>query len=169
MSGNPKDEPMHYGEVFHAWSFSMAAKGMISCYQTFHNHAGDPDLKKQIEDMIKQAKEEEQDFDKLLLANDIAPSPSPPDKPKANLADIPVGARFSDMEIAAALAMDNSVGLTACSAAMGASIREDVGALFAKCHAAKTAQGLKILRMNKEKGWLVPPPLQMKRPEPANA
>ena len=39
---------------------------------------------------------------------------------------------------------------------MGMSIREDIGALFAKYHLTKTALGVRILQMNKEKGWLIP-------------
>lgn len=52
---------------------------------------------------------------------------------------------------------------------MGQSIREDIGALFAKYHLTKTALGVKILELSKEKGWLIPPPLQVKRPETVNA
>ncbi|WP_019005497.1 DUF3231 family protein [Cohnella laeviribosi] len=74
LSGNPKDEPLHYGEACDIWQFSMAA-------------------------------------------------------------------------------------------IMGKSIREDVAALFAKYHTTKAAIGLKILRLTKEKGWLVPPPLHIKKPE----
>ncbi|MOA38033.1 hypothetical protein D3C78_1596800 [compost metagenome] len=88
-----------------------------------------------------------------------------PDKPPANLEDIPAGAKFSDPEIAAKISADTSAGLVACSQVMGLSIREDIDALFAKYHLSKAALGLKILRLNKEKGWLIPPPLQIKRPE----
>jgi len=88
-----------------------------------------------------------------------------PEKPPVKLEDIPAGAKFSDPEIAAKIAVDTSAGLVACSQAMGQSIREDIGALFAKYHLTKTALGLKILKLNKEKGWLIPPPLQVKRPE----
>lgn len=165
LSGNPKDEPMHYGEVFSVWSCSMAAKTMISCYQTYQNHAGDKDLLQMVGEMIEQAKKEEKECDALLNANGILPAPSMPEKPKAKLEDIPIGARFTDPEIAASISMDNAIGLTACSQAMGSSIREDIGALFAKTHAAKTTLGGKLLRMNKDKGWLVPPPLQIKTPE----
>ncbi|PCK72343.1 hypothetical protein PL1_2740 [Paenibacillus larvae subsp. larvae B-3650] len=45
---------------------------------------------------------------------------------------------------------------------MGTSIREDIGALFAKYHTTKAALALRILKMSKEKGWLIPPPLQVK-------
>lgn len=169
LSGNPKDEPMHYGEIYNVWMGSTAAKGMVSCYQAYLNHAGDKDLKKILEDIIDQAKLEIKECDELLTHNGIAPAPTLPERPPVKLEDIPAGARFSDQEIAAAIAADTSLGLVSCSQVMGQTIREDIGALFAKYHMTKAAIGARILRMNKEKGWLIPPPLQVKRPEPARA
>ena len=166
LSGNPKEEPLHYGEVYSLWQASTAAKGAISCYQAYLNHAGDKDLKKVLGDLIDQAKLEAKECDAILTENEIAPAPVLPERPAVKLEDIPVGARFADAEIAATLAMDTSLGLVACSQAMGQCIREDVGALFAKYHTTKAALGLKILQMNKEKGWLIPPPLQLKRTDP---
>lgn len=92
-----------------------------------------------------------------------------PARPEVKLEDIPVGARFTDIEIAAKIAADNAAGLVACSQVMGQSIREDIGALFAKYHLTRAALGVKILRLTKKNGWLVPPPLQVKRPEPVHA
>lgn len=40
MSGNPQEEPMHYGEVFGAWTYLSSTKGCLVAYQTFLNHAG---------------------------------------------------------------------------------------------------------------------------------
>jgi hypothetical protein len=40
---------------------------------------------------------------------------------------------------------------------IGQSIREDIAAMFAQIHMQKVALGGKFLRLNKEKGWLVPP------------
>lgn len=165
LNGNPKDEPLHFGEVFSIWTSSMGAKGAVSCYQAFLNHAGDKDLKKVLEDLIDQAKLEIKELDKLLTDNGIASAPVMPDRPQVKLEDIPVGARFTDPEIAAKIAVDVSIGLVACSQVMAQCIREDVGALFAKYHLTKAALGLRILKMNKEKGWLIPPPLLVKRPE----
>ncbi|MBU5345892.1 DUF3231 family protein [Paenibacillus lautus] len=165
LSGNPKNEPMHYGEIFSVWETSMMAKGMVSCYEAYMNHAGDKDLKKMLKDLLDQAKLEIKECDELLTDNGIAPAPGLPERPPAKLEDIPVGARFTDPEIAAKIAADTSLGLVSCSQIMGQSIREDIGALFAKYHLTKTALGVRILQMNKEKGWLFPPPLQIKRPE----
>lgn len=38
-------------------------------------------------------------------------------------------------------------------------IREDIAMMFGRFHMQKATFGAKLLRMNKEKGWLVPPPL----------
>jgi hypothetical protein len=165
LSGNPKNEPMHYGEISNVWEFSMKAKGCISAYRAYQFHAGDRDLKDVLGELIDQAELEASECDALLTHNGIAPFPAFPKRPEAKLEDIPIGARFTDQEIAQMIAADTSIGLVACSQVMGTSIREDIGALFAKYHATKATLGLKILRMSKEKGWLVPPPLQVKRPE----
>jgi hypothetical protein len=165
LSGNPKDEPMHYGEIYNVWQFSTMAKGALSSYQAYQNHAGDKDLKRLIDNVIEQTKNEIKECDVLLTANGIAPAPSLPDRPPVSLESIPVGARFSDMEIAAAISVQIAAGLVICSQIIGTSLREDIILLFVKYHGILLAFGEKMLRMNKEKGWLIPPPLQISRPE----
>ncbi|MEK4188658.1 DUF3231 family protein [Paenibacillus sp. FSL L8-0494] len=169
LGGNPKEEPMHYGEIFTVWQASMVAKGALSCYRAYMYHTGDNDLKKILGTLIDQAELEISECDTLLSQQGIASAPLMPNRPDAKLEDIPAGARFTDPEIAAKLAADNATGLVACSQAMGQSIREDIGALFAKYHLTKAAIGLKILHLTKKKGWLIPPPLLVKRPESVKA
>lgn len=165
FSGNSKDEPLHYGEVFGIWTNLATNYGMIAGYQTFYNHAGDKDLKKIIEDFIQCAKEENKQLEEILKTNGIALPPAPPERPEARLEDIPAGAKFNDPEISAALSMDAAAGLVACSQAMGMSIREDIGLMYGQFHTNKAQLGAKLLRLNKNKGWLVPPPLHIDRPE----
>ncbi|WP_405115503.1 DUF3231 family protein [Paenibacillus sp. FSL K6-1217] len=168
LGGNPKEEPMHYGEIYAVWQASMVAKGAISCYRAYMYHAGDSDLKKILAAMIDQAELEVSECDELLSEQGLASAPVMPNRPEARLEDIPVGARFADPEIAAMVAADLAVGLVACSQAMAQSIREDIGALFAKYHLTKAAIGVKNLHLLKKKGWLIPPPLLVKRPEAVN-
>ncbi|MFF2479764.1 DUF3231 family protein [Paenibacillus sp. NPDC058071] len=167
FSDNPKDKPMHYGEISSVFMASTAAKGSISCYQAYLNHSGDKDLNKILEALVDQAKLESKELDALLINNGITPTPTMPERPTVKLEDIPAGARFTDPEIAIKIATDTSMSLVACSQAMAQSIREDIGALFAKYHLTKAAQGIKILEMLKDKGWLITPPLQVNRPETA--
>lgn len=93
--------------------------------------------------------------DSILINNGIVPPPVLP----------PVGVKFSDQELTSMIGADSAVSLVACSQNMVASTIEDVGALFAKYHTTKAALILRLLKMNNEKGWLIPPPLQIKRPD----
>ncbi|WP_249872415.1 DUF3231 family protein [Oceanobacillus saliphilus] len=159
LSGNPKNEPMHYGEVFANWSFLLAAKGMVAGYQTKLNHTGDVDLQKLLEEAIQGAQEEIKQIETLLKDNGIGLPPTPPERAKARLEDIPTGARFQDPEISAALSANIAAGLVLCSQIIGQSVREDIAMMYGQFHMQKAALGAKVLRLNKEKGWLIPPPL----------
>ncbi|WP_428912180.1 DUF3231 family protein [Niallia sp. Krafla_26] len=159
LSGNPTEEPMHYGEVFGSWTFLLTVKGLVAGYQTQINHAGDEDLKKLLKEAIEGGQQEIKQIEALLKENGVGLPPTPPERPDACLDDIPVGARITDPEIAAMLAANISAGLVACSGIMGQSIREDIAMMFGQFHVQKAVLGAKVLRLNKEKGWLVPPPL----------
>ena len=163
LSGNPKDEPMHYGEVFGTWTHVAVNNGLIAAYQGFINHIGDEDLKKLVEEAIQALKDERSQVEQLLKENGIGLPPAPPERPIANLEDIPPGARFSDPEISAAVSKDVAEGLVAASTVMGQAIREDIAGMYGQFHMAKAQFGLKMLRLNKTKGWLIPPPLQVKQ------
>lgn len=169
LSGNPQNEPMHYGEVFGVWSYLSASKGLFVGYQTYINHTGDKDLKNFLEDLTRNMKSEMEQIETLLKANGIAPPPTPPERPVASLESIPVGARFNDPEIAASVSADLASGLIACSQIIGQSIREDISMMFGQIHNAKAQAGARLLRISKEKGWLVPPPLHLQTPELVHA
>ncbi len=165
LSGNPKDEPLHYGEVFSVWTNLAADYGLIAGYQTFYNHTGDEDLRKIIEDIIQVLRDEVKQLEKILKTNGVGLPPAPPERPVARLEDIPPGARVNDPEISAALSADLAAGLVACSQAMGMSTREDIAMMYGQFHMSKAQLGAKLLRLNKNKGWLVPPPLHVNYPE----
>jgi hypothetical protein len=167
LSGNPKDEPMHYGEVYGTWTHLSVNNGLIAGYQAFVNHIGDEDLKKLVQEAIEAMKQENQQVEELLKTNGIGLPPAPPERPVAQLEDIPPGARFSDPEISAAVSKDVAEGLVACSTMIGQSIREDIAVMYGQFHMAKAQFGAKMLKLNKTKGWLVPPPLQVKSTERA--
>ncbi|KRD83855.1 hypothetical protein ASE51_28250, partial [Bacillus sp. Root147] len=103
--------------------------------------------------------QEMKSIETLLKENGVGLPPTPPERPEVCLDDIPVGARVQDPEVAAAISMNIAAGLVACSQLIGQSIREDIAAMFAQIHMQKVALGGKFLRLNKEKGWLIPPPL----------
>jgi hypothetical protein len=159
LSGNPKDEPLHYGEVFDLWASDLAGNGMIAGYRTMLNHAGDEDLKKLLNEAIEMGLQEKKQIEELLKENGIGLPPAQPEPPEVCLEDIPAGARIPDPAIAATLSADIAAGLVLCSQIIGKSIREDVGMMYSQFHIQKVSLGAKVLRLNKEKGWIIPPPL----------
>ena len=66
MDGNPKKEPMHYGEVIGVWAFIGANNGLISGYEAFVNHAADDDLIKLLKEAIHTMKAEVKELESLL-------------------------------------------------------------------------------------------------------
>lgn len=164
LSGDPKKQPLHYGEVFSMWSFLVAAKGKYAELQTLLNHTGDRDLKKLLDEVIQNTKQEIEDIEEVLKANGVALPPSPPERPLADLEDIPAGAKFNDKEISAMVSAVLVQGLVACSTIIGQSLREDIAMLFGQFHMTKAQTSSKALKLNKEKGWLILPPLHTKVP-----
>ncbi|WLV24922.1 DUF3231 family protein [Aciduricibacillus chroicocephali] len=167
LDGNPKDEPLHYGEVFSMWSYMAGGQGIHVLYQTLANHAGDEDLKKLLHDIVNKSASQIKQVALVLKENGVALPPSPPEPPTANLEDIPAGARIMDQEICAIIGADTAAGLMSCSQIMGMCIREDIAKMFGQFHMEKAMIGEQTLHLSKEKGWLIPPPLHNARPENA--
>jgi hypothetical protein len=168
LSGNPQNEPLHYGEVFDIWSYLLAAQGAVAGHQVFMNHTGDEDLKKFLQNLIENDMTSEiEELKALLKVNGVALPPAPPERPVASIEDIPPGARINDAEIAAAVGVSLAAGLVTCSQVMGKCLREDVGMLFGQFHMKKAQAGVTLLRLSKKKGWIVPPPLHVRNSEQA--
>lgn len=164
LSGNPKEQPLHYGEVIGVWAYVGANKGLISGYEAFINHAGDHDLIELLEEAVKMMKAQNKELEQVLKDNGVTPPPTLPERPKANAEEIPPGARLMDPEISGAISINVGQALVSISQVMAQCLREDLAMMFAKFHADKVLFGAKLLRLNKEKGWIIPPPLHKDAP-----
>jgi len=162
LSGNPQDEPLHYGEVFALWTSLSVAKFRLDSYQVYINHTGDEELRAFLKQVIETSiKPSIKELEEVLLHNDIAVPPTPAERPEADLEQIPVGARFQDAQIAYIVGADIAASVIACGQGVSQSIREDIGLLFAQMGAKKAKDGAALLQITKNKGWLVPPPLHL--------
>ncbi|XRG79360.1 DUF3231 family protein [Rossellomorea sp. GAMAL-10_SWC] len=160
LSGNPQNEPLHYGEVYGLWSHLSVTKAGVDTYQVYINHTGDEELKAFLKQVIESSmKPAIKEIEEVLLHNDIAVPPTPSERPEADLEQIPAGARFQDAQIAYMVAAGIAAGVTADASLMSQSIREDIGTMFASFGAKKAKDGAALLQIMKTKGWLVPPPL----------
>ena len=76
LNRNPKNEPLHYGEVFSMWSNIMSNNGLIAAYQTLLNHTGDEDLAKLLEEALTGAEEENKQLKAILKTNGVGLPPA---------------------------------------------------------------------------------------------
>ena len=163
FSGKPENEPLHSGEVFNLWSHLYTTKAYLVTLQILINHTGDHDLKVFLEDLLENClKQEEQQSEAILKANGIRLPPAPPGRPDVQVEDIPAGARFNDAEIALLVQRELMVGKILCSYVMGISIRTDIAEMFGEFHVQKSEYEEKLLKITKDKGWLVPPPMNLR-------
>jgi len=163
LSGKPTDQPLHSGEVFNLWSYLYGTKAYLVTLQVLSNHCGDNDLKVFVDDLLENCmKQEEQQVEAVLKENGIRLPPAPPGRPNVNVEDIPAGARFNDPEIAALIGKELISGKVLNSYIMGVATREDITEMFGDFHTQKVEYADKLLKINKAKGWLVPPPMNLK-------
>jgi hypothetical protein len=163
LNDNPQNEPLHAGEVFHLWSYLHGTKEYLVSLQVFNNHTGDEDLKAFLDDVTENSyTHEEQQVESLLKETGIRLPPAPPDRPNVELQDIPAGARFNDPEIASQVKKELVMGRMLCSYMMGIAIRTDIAEMFGEFHTQKADYESKLLKIIKEKGWIVAPPLNIK-------
>ncbi|SFA85041.1 Protein of unknown function [Lentibacillus halodurans] len=163
LDGKPQEEPFHSGEVFHLWSYLYSTKATLVTLQVLINHTGDHDLKTFLEDLLENSfTQEEQQVETILKETGIRLPPAPPDRPNVEVQDIPAGARFHDDEIAGLVQKEMITGRILCSYMMGISIREDIITMIGEFHTQKAEYESKLLTITKEKGWIVPPPINIK-------
>ena len=160
LEKSSKDEFLHYGEVFNIWTHLAKAKGCLVKYQLLINHCDDDELSDFVKAMIDEVIIPEiKSMEEILKNNGVEIPPTPQEKPKADYDSIPVGGRFANQEIATCVHNDISMNLVACSQIIGISLREDIGKMFASHHMELVRYGGKLLKLMKEKGWIVNPPL----------
>lgn len=163
LNSKAQNEPLHAGEIFHLWSYLHATKEYLVTLQVLNNHTGDEDLQAFLDDVTENSfTHEEQQIESLLKETGIRLPPAPPDRPNVELQDIPAGARFNDPEIASLVKQQLLIGRMLCSYVMGIAGREDITEMFNDFHSQKTDYESKLLKITKEKGWIVSPPLNVK-------
>ncbi|WP_249871797.1 DUF3231 family protein [Oceanobacillus saliphilus] len=163
LTNKEQEEPLHSGEVFNLWSYLSSTKGTLVTLQVLINHCGEHDLKTFLEDLLENVlTQEEQQVETLLKEAGIRLPPAPPDRPNVEVQDIPAGARFNDSEIAVLVQKELMAERILCSYITGIANREDLRTMFSEFGEQKEEYELKLLKITKDKGWMVSPPLNIK-------
>lgn len=159
-TGELKEEPLHYGEIFAIWNYLTFVNGALVEYQTYLNHVGDKDLQNYLAEITSgPIRYLIREFEAILKAAGTVLPSRLPEKSPVPLQSIPEGARISDREIVAAIFRNISFALSTLGQIIPLCTHEDLKRVFAEILIMMLKYEETILRIRKEKGWLLQPPL----------
>lgn len=158
--------PLHAGEVFALWSLYIGVVEARVLCQLLANHTSDANLKETIEHLVDELEEPLiKKLNLFLLHEGVQPPGASGDKPLANEADIPPGAKLTDMEVANLLVVKLEGMLNLAHFGLAQSLRDDVGVMLLNAYQHLVAQGFTLKKLMREHGWLRVPPMFPLTPE----
>ncbi|HYG58771.1 MAG TPA: DUF3231 family protein [Symbiobacteriaceae bacterium] len=152
--------PLHVGQAFVVWALYIGvAESRVIC-QLLLNHTSDTDLKETIEHVIADVEKPlEHKLKHYLEHHGIGIPPTTGDKPRADEAQIPPGAKFTDAEIANLLVVKIEGMVNLCHIGIAQSVRDDIGLLLMEAYQHLALQGFTIKKTMQQRGWFRTPPL----------
>ena len=140
------------------WDAAFILEVGISGDEVLYNHCKDNDLKNFLKGKLdKVDKPMLEKVRQIMEEEKVLAPPQCPKKSVVDAEDIPLGASFTDQEIALWLSAGVKTGLIGLSGAMASFVREDIAAEFVKFHTEKVGLAKKLLTLMKEKEWLIVP------------
>lgn len=169
-SAQQPPQSLHSGEVFALWTLYTGAAESRAICMLMINHTNDTALKEEIEHFIADVEEPLIKKLKQLLAHEgIGIPPTTGDKPRANEAAIPAGAKMTDTEIANLLVIKLGGLLNICHQGILQALRDDVGVLLLGTYQHLVTQAFTLKTLMREHGWLrIPPSFPVPLQTPAN-
>lgn len=153
-----KKTPLHVGEVMSLWMYLAFVEEIINYEQVALNTTSDNELEKIFQEAINIAKSHQKEIKEFLLKEGVPLPTEPQEKPPAESKLIPIGAKFTDSELANALSINFATVTVMCTQAASQSLRIDVGTIFLKYQLDKMMVGIKIKKLMEKRGWLKIPP-----------
>lgn len=140
------------------WDAAYILEVGISADEVLHNHCKDKDLKSFLKGKLdKVDKPMLEKIRQIMEEEKVLAPPQFPSKSVVDSKDIPLGASFTDQEIALWISAGLKTGLMGLSGAMACFVREDIAMEFGKFHTEKVGLAKKLLTLMKEKEWLIVP------------
>jgi hypothetical protein len=151
--------PLHTGEVMNIWTFYSFVDEAKRTSVLALNHTTDNELSHLLEDVIYNLEDKQLMKLKEFMKTNGVPMPDvSAEKTISDPEAVPLGAKFTDKEIANALVLKLSAGMLFCSRGISEAIRDDVGLMFTEFHTQKIIYALKVKKVMQKRGWLLVPP-----------
>ncbi|HYF75970.1 MAG TPA: DUF3231 family protein [Symbiobacteriaceae bacterium] len=164
---NKEEKPLHAGEVMHLWKIMAAFTDGHTLLLVLLNHASDTELKRYIESFTKDFEEPwMKRFTDFMQNEGIPLPPASAVHPKANHNEIPLGAKFTDGEIASVIAAKVLTGTAFVQAAILDTLHYGLARMLMELELAAYRQAFVLRQLMEERGWMKAPPAWNQRSRP---
>lgn len=154
-----QNKPIHVGEVMNIWKLMAAFEEGHAVIMGFLNHTADVELKRFMESYLRDFEEPWMKRIKHFMQEQGIPfCRAGTDKPKANEADIPGGAKFTDEEIACFLAAKIVAGTQVVQHGLLECLHYEVASLLMELEMSAYRQGFVLRQIMERRGWMKFPP-----------
>ncbi|TFJ93274.1 DUF3231 family protein [Lentibacillus salicampi] len=157
LTDNKKD-PLHVGEAMSCWTYLAFVNNIMTYEEIGLYTTTDPGVKELYQEGLKIATSHKKQLTELMREEGVSLPTSPESKPNSDPSAIPVGARFTDFELANTININFVAAADMCAAAASQCLRTDIGLMFIKFQTEKLAMGYKAKELMNKKGWLIKPP-----------
>lgn len=145
-------------EVANLWLILSLSNNALRVEELAINTVQDDELKQKLKDAKKIHASILEEVGELLKNEGVTLPDNTPEKPEADLTNIPDGAKMNDEEIANMLSFNLITGVSYSSRGMNESNRADVGLIFFKIIVKKTALNLSLKQLMEKRSWIHTPP-----------
>lgn len=149
---------LHVGEVMACWTYLSFVESIVTFKEVGLNTTTNPGLRELYQDGLKVAKSHKEELSGFMRKEGVTLPDPPVEKPVSDPKAIPLGAKFTDDELANTLTINFVYAADMCATAASQCLRTDVGLMFIRFQIDKLSLGFKARNLMKRKGWLKTPP-----------
>jgi hypothetical protein len=153
-----KKYPLHVGEVTNLWILLTMLEEGLTLYQTSLNTTMDDELIRTLQNGEENTKIAIQKLTEFMKNEGIPLTQPPQERPKSDPNSIPIGAKYTDEEIANLVSVKLAAEITLIGQALAMSVRSDASAMLLETLYEMLKYGSVLKNMMQKRGWLKVPP-----------
>jgi hypothetical protein len=156
---NKEAKPLHVGEVMNLWKIMTALTDGHTLLLILLNHASDAELKRYLESFTKDFEEAWMKRLAEFMQNEGIPlPPASSGHPKADQSEIPLGAKFTDREIASMIAAKELTRTALVQGAILDTLHYGLAKMLMELELAAYRQAFVLRELMEQRGWVSAPP-----------
>lgn len=166
LTDNHKN-PLHVGEAMACWTYLAFVSEIVVYIEIGLNTTTDTELKKLYQDGHNVVTSHQKELSEFMKQEGVPLPKIPESKPQSDPDEIPLGAKFTDSQLANTIGINFIVAADTCATAASQCLRTDTALMFLKFQTEKLSLSLKTKELMQKKGWLKVPPFYLPPGSPA--